>query len=257
MVNYAQATGDVEGLRGAGTQVLEAATQGSSSSSNAYDTGVGSLAVKARLADFETGFIGRKPRDWAVVECRSSPPSRRWIFPAQQSDENVPGWRRPTCEFCLSPLRMAGSLGLLVTSVKALPARGGFGGGDDVLGLPCSRRGFRRQRWLDAVLRFGDRGQGGSGDSGQAISDDPADPVVATIEGSVCGAMRGDETCAEPALCDNGEVMTLTTLIIESGRETRRGHATVRRCRPDGPTRDVTPGWSCGPSVGSRYRSPS
>jgi hypothetical protein len=40
--------------------------------------------------------------------------------------------------------------------------------------------------------------------------------IVDTIEEVTC-AMGGDQTCAEPALCDNGDVMVMTTWIMASG----------------------------------------
>jgi hypothetical protein len=49
------------------------------------------------------------------------------------------------------------------------------------------------------------------------------DPVVATFTDAQC-AVGGDQTCAEPALCDNGDPMLFTTYVTASGQVINGGN---------------------------------
>ncbi len=63
----------------------------------------------------------------------------------------------------------------------------------------------------------------GSSGSSQTVGSAPVDPVVDSVESIACSAMRGDQTCAEPLHCENGDIMVVTTVIFQSGRQTDVG----------------------------------
>jgi hypothetical protein len=84
--------------------------------------------------------------------------------------------------------------------------------------------------------------QDGSGGGSQSIGYGPDDPVVGTMETVACDSMRGDQTCAEPLRCDNGDVVVITTIVYESGRETDAGTNCPTDAVEEVATPTVTPG---------------
>jgi hypothetical protein len=92
--------------------------------------------------------------------------------------------------------------GVGLLAVLGVPWRAAAGGGTEV-------------EPGDTAFTVSAAGESG-GSSTASAQTSSTDPVVSSFESSMC-AIGGQETCGELALCDNGDVMTYTTYVTESG----------------------------------------
>lgn len=90
MVNYAQATGDVEGLKVLATRCLNCDT-GVHSIEAAYEDGGEIRGGTGTVDRFDTKFIDRGRKMWAIVECRLSLTPQVVDMPGSGKDQRYPG----------------------------------------------------------------------------------------------------------------------------------------------------------------------
>ena len=90
MVNYAQATGDVDGLAGLGSKCA-ACDNGIAFVRDAYDKGGEIRGGDGKPGQFDTVFINRAGEHWAIVDCRVTTSKQTVDLPGTRNDQEFPG----------------------------------------------------------------------------------------------------------------------------------------------------------------------